>query len=959
MAHWLREGAAAGIVPTRCFDAAYYLASNPDVAAAGGLGFLHFLEYGLFEERRANPWFDPGFVGADPEGRPGRPSLLAFLVRNARNGQPPCAVIADVVRHAPGWARDVAAFSEAYPALKTHFADLSAGLSSSAINLLFALFEPRFYIPAARLPTNTLPLAGFAHFLQTGAPADIDPGPLFDSSLYRRQVAARPDCPMIGADAPIAHYLNEGFPRRIVPTLRFDADFYRAVHGFLDPAEVFSFEHFLIYGLQEGLRPNAWFDQVYCGARITGGVGLPGYLRLLMYGLDEGVVPHATLTGILGSDCAPGDISLAQFDALLAACHGWNGIIDHAGIGTALELLVPEAYDGDGALAPEVGVLDRVIHFIAIGLARGDPIGPLFDPAFYLTAAAKAGLPNIDDLSLLRHGFYVAAARKAGLPAIHGLSPLRHFVQHGFAARVVPTPVFETAAYLSSSPDLAGQTIWAFEHFIRYGLYEGRAFNKLATVRIAVPAGAASRPAARRRLMIATGQIPTRLAPEERIRIGGLIEGQNRLRTVTASVEFAAILAQAQALDPAVGEHDDFGGVMMPPFYDPQAEPHRRIKARLARSHYDSIVCVPWIRTGGSDLLTGQFIQSLRRILPDEHVLLLRTDQSHYDRPEWIPSGIDVVDISDILKEDGDTLAERLLYTMLLGLTPKRVFIINSRLAWRCLQRFGERLSGSMRLYGYMFCWDLTKSGRRVGYPADFYAATAPFLAGLITDNQYLVDELTRMYQLPPELAARMMPLNTPTRMTPPSPTMAQRSVTAIEGRTRPVVLWGGRLDFQKRFDILMAVAARMPHVDFRCWGLPVLDAPPDVSALPRNIEMNGPFRTPTDLPLDACDGWLFTSAWEGMPNMLIELATLGVPIVASAVGAVPYLIDAETGWPVDADAGIDAYVTAVEDMLGSPARRVAKALALQARAVAMFSAEVYDRTLAGYLARTPGDISA
>jgi glycosyltransferase involved in cell wall biosynthesis len=187
---------------------------------------------------------------------------------------------------------------------------------------------------------------------------------------------------------------------------------------------------------------------------------------------------------------------------------------------------------------------------------------------------------------------------------------------------------------------------------------------------------------------------------------------------------------------------------------------------------------------------------------------------------------------------------------------------------------------------------------------------------------------------------------------------MAERSLAHIESRLRPTVLWGGRLDYQKRFDILVEVAARMPDVDFLCWGLAVLDAQPDMATLSRNIRMNGPFKSPTDLPLEACDGWLFTSAWEGMPNILIELATLGVPIVASSVGAVPYLIDAETGWPVDPDAGIDAYVDAVRDMLSNPARRVTKAIAAQARAVAMFSPEAYDRTLAGYLARTPGDIA-
>jgi len=186
---------------------------------------------------------------------------------------------------------------------------------------------------------------------------------------------------------------------------------------------------------------------------------------------------------------------------------------------------------------------------------------------------------------------------------------------------------------------------------------------------------------------------------------------------------------------------------------------------------------------------------------------------------------------------------------------------------------------------------------------------------------------------------------------------MAERSLATA--RRRPLVLWGGRLDFQKRFDIVAEVARLMPQIDFACWGLPVLDDPPDLTSLPANLRLNGPFQTPTELPLDGCDGWLFTSAWEGMPNMLIELATLGMPIVASAVGAVPYLIDATTGWPVDPEAGVGAYVAAVAEMVGRPALRIAKAKAAQARAVEMFSVAQYDRALAGYLERVPVEIAA
>ena len=160
-------------------------------------------------------------------------------------------------------------------------------------------------------------------------------------------------------------------------------------------------------------------------------------------------------------------------------------------------------------------------------------------------------------------------------------------------------------------------------------------------------------------------------------------------------------------------------------------------------------------------------------------------------------------------------------------------------------------------------------------------------------------------------------------------------------------MLWAGRLDRQKRFDLVVSIAGAMPDVDFSCWGKAVLDAPPDLSGLPRNVKINEPFASYEELPFETADGWLYTSAWDGLPTILIELGALGTPIVASAVGGVPELIDAETGWPVAGDAGIQEYVRALRDMIDNPELRIAKARALQARVRKNHTMSAYKARLA------------
>lgn len=59
--HFIRSGAAEGRHPGPAFDPDWYLAKNPDVAAAGRNPLIHFLDHGRREGRLATAWHRPGF----------------------------------------------------------------------------------------------------------------------------------------------------------------------------------------------------------------------------------------------------------------------------------------------------------------------------------------------------------------------------------------------------------------------------------------------------------------------------------------------------------------------------------------------------------------------------------------------------------------------------------------------------------------------------------------------------------------------------------------------------------------------------------------------------------------------------------------------------------------------------------------------------------------------------------
>ena len=175
---------------------------------------------------------------------------------------------------------------------------------------------------------------------------------------------------------------------------------------------------------------------------------------------------------------------------------------------------------------------------------------------------------------------------------------------------------------------------------------------------------------------------------------------------------------------------------------------------------------------------------------------------------------------------------------------------------------------------------------------------------------------------------------------------MVKLQVSGRSLRARARFLWAGRLDKQKRFDLLLQIAAQMPDVDFDCWGKAVLDAPPNLDNLPQNVRLHAPFTSYDELPLTDADGWIYTSAWDGLPTILIECAALGVPIAASAVGGVPELIDETTGWPVREHDDAQAYVSALRDMLRDDGARLAKVEALQQRVRTRHTPVAYARVV-------------
>jgi glycosyltransferase involved in cell wall biosynthesis len=73
-------------------------------------------------------------------------------------------------------------------------------------------------------------------------------------------------------------------------------------------------------------------------------------------------------------------------------------------------------------------------------------------------------------------------------------------------------------------------------------------------------------------------------------------------------------------------------------------------------------------------------------------------------------------------------------------------------------------------------------------------------------------------------------------------------------------------------------------------------------------------------LPVHEYDALLYTSLWDGLPNVLIETAAAGVPIAAADVGGVKELVMPETGWLVEDHENPRSYLRALDEIRANPA---------------------------------------
>jgi glycosyltransferase involved in cell wall biosynthesis len=213
-------------------------------------------------------------------------------------------------------------------------------------------------------------------------------------------------------------------------------------------------------------------------------------------------------------------------------------------------------------------------------------------------------------------------------------------------------------------------------------------------------------------------------------------------------------------------------------------------------------------------------------------------------------------------------------------LRPKATVVVNSRVGLDMTAKFGRGLSQFSRLYCAYF--SLGVQGLGAPYGTRFPRQTAPFAVSL-TDNEPTAAILRDRYRDIEGPGVAVLPPCLPSTDDQTfTERLVRREKRTVEGARRWA--WVSRIEEFKGTAILAALAELRPNDKFELFG--PLEHDLDRLGLDlANVVYRGVLEEVSKADFSSHDGFLFTSLFEGMPNVVLEMSQHAIPMILADVG--------------------------------------------------------------------------
>jgi len=329
---------------------------------------------------------------------------------------------------------------------------------------------------------------------------------------------------------------------------------------------------------------------------------------------------------------------------------------------------------------------------------------------------------------------------------------------------------------------------------------------------------------------------------------------------------------------------------------------------------FTDIVLLPFLKRGGGEKYILDVLKILSAITPGFRCLVITNEPANYH--EWatnLPEHsifLDVYNAYPHLEEaDRDLLIFRLVLAV--GQQNTRLHLKPSSFANRWFAKFSASVGKIFRAVYYRFSEErmfLNGWAIEMGWSFDFVSTEIKQISLVISDHNRIVRSDIERFGVYTDkwqcLYASHMP-----------------KPAAINHMPKYKILWASRISREKRPDLVPRIitAARRIVPDVTVCVAGFVDSEQYFSLFKDvpGLDYIGPFDGFDSLDPQRFDGFLYTSMFDGLPNVVLEAMAWGLPVIAPDVGGVSEAVqDGVTGWLLsdisDDEELVQAYASAI-----------------------------------------------
>ena len=303
------------------------------------------------------------------------------------------------------------------------------------------------------------------------------------------------------------------------------------------------------------------------------------------------------------------------------------------------------------------------------------------------------------------------------------------------------------------------------------------------------------------------------------------------------------------------------------------------------RARPKTVLVAPWLNIGGADNYGADLLDALLAAGagPALAVITQQTaaEAEGWEKREEIARLAPFRAASVLFWPDFCAPSAVIFGRFLNALGAERIIVINSRVGLEAVAMFGRGLSRNARLYCAYFSLDVNVSV--AVYGARFPRRTTPF-ALTLTDNEPMALTMRRLHGGQPGPGIAVLP--------PRLPAVADEVFFArvaarrkrARGGAQPRWVWVSRIERMKGVEVLKCLAELRPNDQFDLYG-PTQDDPRELGLVMPNLRYRGVLPDVGGADFSDYDGFAFTSLFEGMPNITLEMCQQAVPMILADVG--------------------------------------------------------------------------